>query len=70
DAYHPETGEMGKQLLTIDGATLRDDGKTLVLQVPKLRPVDQLHLRLSVSDVGGSAFSEDIYWTIHAIPSN
>ncbi len=68
DAYHPETGDVGKQHISITGAKLIDDGKTLILQVPKLRPVDQLHLRLQLIDTLREPFGEDIYWTIHAIP--
>ena len=69
NAYHPETGEVGKQNLKIVGAKLSDDGKSLTLQVPELRSVDQLHLRLNLIDAAGEAFAEDIYWTIHAIPT-
>lgn len=69
EAYHPETGEVGKQDLAISGAKLSGDGKSLTLQVRQLRPVDQLHLRLNLTDVDGEAFSEEIYWTIHAIPT-
>lgn len=69
DKHHPETGEVGTQDLTIAGAKLSDDRKMLTLHVPQLRPVDQLHLRLKLLGTDGEAFSEDIYWTIHAIPS-
>jgi len=68
DAYHPETGKPGKQGVTIAGAKLSDDRKMLTLRVPQLRPVDQLQLRLNLTDAEGATFSEDIYWTIHAIP--
>ncbi len=68
DAYHPETGDVGKQDVSITGAKLSDDGKTLLLQVPKLQPVNQLHFRLQLIDKLGEPFGEEIYWTIHAIP--
>ena len=41
----------------------------LTLQVPELQPVDQLQLRLNLTDAEGATFSEDIYWTMHAIPA-
>ena len=68
DAYHPETGEVGKQVLTIAGAKLSDNWKTLTVHVPQLRPVDLLHLRLNLADAEGATFSDELYWTIHAIP--
>ena len=68
DAFHPETGEVGKQELLIDSATLSPDGKLLTLHVPQLCPVDQLHLRLNVTDATGKSFAEEVYWTIHRIP--
>lgn len=67
--FHPETGEIGEQSLPIESATLSDDGKTLSLHTPDLRPVDQLHLQLKVVDASGEPFNEDIFWTIHRIPN-
>lgn len=69
DHFHPETGEVGSQSLSIESATISDDGKTLSLKTPNLRPVDQLHLQLKVVDASGEPFTEDIYWTIHGIPN-
>ena len=68
DAYHPETGKVGKQDVFIAGAKLSDNGKMLILQVPNLQPVNQLHVRLKLTDRIGEPFSEEVYWTIHAIP--
>ncbi|MGB7326005.1 MAG: DUF6797 domain-containing protein [Rubripirellula sp.] len=69
DHFHPETGEVGEQSLSIELATISDDGKTLSLNTPNLLPVDQLHLQLNVVDASGEPFNEDIYWTIHGIPN-
>lgn len=69
DAYHPETGEVGKQSLLINAVSISEDGKTLSLKTPSLRPVDQLHLQIEVVDSNGNPFIESIYWTIHAIPN-
>jgi hypothetical protein len=35
-----------------------------------LQPVDQLHLQLNVASEDGVPFVEEVYWTIHKIPSN
>lgn len=53
DLYHPETGEVGKQSLPIDSVSVSDDGKTLSLGTSKLRPVNQLHLKIDVMDASG-----------------
>lgn len=68
DQYHPETGEVGKQSVTISGVRLSDDLKTVLLEIPELRPVDQLHLQIQVDDKAGLTFKEQVYWTIHAVP--
>ncbi|NNJ24130.1 DUF6797 domain-containing protein [Alienimonas chondri] len=68
--YHPDTGEVGKQTVTIAGATLSEDGRSVTLKVPDLQPVEQLHLTLNVADRDGEAFSEEVYWTIHALPED
>lgn len=70
DQYHPETGEVGKQSLPIESASVSEDGKTLSLKTSKLRPVNQLHLQLDVMDSSGKPFKEQVYWTIHGIPKN
>ncbi len=67
--FDPTTGNEGKQQLSITRATLSGDGKVVTLQVSGLCPVDQLHLKLDVTDAEGNRFSESIYWTIHAIPN-
>lgn len=70
DLYHPETGEVGKQDLPIESVSLSENGKTLSLWTPNLRPVDQLHLHMEVQDCNGNPFNEDVYWTIHGIPND
>ncbi|MFH5803668.1 DUF6797 domain-containing protein [Alienimonas sp. DA493] len=67
--YRPDTGEPGEQELEIAAATLSDDGRTLTLRTPDLRPVDQLHLQLNLRDADGRSFAEEVYWTIHNLPA-
>ena len=56
DVYPLVTGEVSKQDLKISGAKLSDDGKVLSLRLPQLRPVDQLLLRLKLTDSLGEPF--------------
>ncbi|WP_207622118.1 DUF6797 domain-containing protein [Alienimonas californiensis] len=66
--YRPDDGKPGTQELEIAGATLSEDGRTLTLRTPDLRPVDQLHLEVNVRGADGTSFSEEVYWTIHNVP--
>ena len=70
DMFHPETGKVGKEKVKISAATLGADGKSVKLTIPKIRPVNQLHLLLKLNAKDGSPFSEEVYWTINAVPSS
>lgn len=70
DLYHPETGDVGKQAVSINSASVSEDGKMLSLKISNLRPVNQLHLQIDVLDSDGQPFKEDVYWTIHGIPND
>ncbi|WP_246114387.1 DUF6797 domain-containing protein [Rubripirellula tenax] len=67
DHYHPETREPGEQSVVISNVELSDDRKSVLLKIPRLRPVNQLRLQVNVKDESGATFSEDIYWTIHSV---
>ena len=56
---HPETP--GHDPLEVRSAHVLDDGRSLFLEIPQLRPANQLHLRLRV---GGPA--QDLFATVHA----
>ncbi|QDT04111.1 Cytochrome c [Rubripirellula lacrimiformis] len=68
DQYDPRTDQPGTQQLEIHSVQLSADGKQVRLNIPDIRPVDQLRLLVSIEDARGDSFDEEIYWTIHAIP--
>ncbi|TWT80244.1 Cytochrome c [Planctomycetes bacterium CA13] len=68
EMYQPRTGKVGTELVNIAGAKSASDQRSVDLLIPDLRPVHQLHLKLSIRDQEGEPFEEDIYWTIHNIP--
>lgn len=68
EMYSPATGKVGIDPLEVTGVELAEDGHGVLLKIPGLRPVDQLHLILDVADQTGQAFAEEIYWTIHRVP--
>ena len=53
--------------LTIKSANLLEDKKTVFLEIPELRPVNQYKLKLKVRTVDGASMSHDIYGTIHRL---
>ena len=63
--YRPSDDLEGVETLTPQSIQVSPDGKRVILKVPNLIPVDQLHLRLDVTDGDGKRFTEEIYWTIH-----
>lgn len=68
EMYSPATGKVAIDSLDVAGVEIAEDGKSVLLNIPGLRPVDQLHLILDVADETGQAFTEEIYWTIHRVP--
>lgn len=69
DLLHPETGKKGKQTVKTVSASLSDDGMSVKLEMPSIKPVNQLHIRLKLMDRAGELFTEEIYWTINRLPS-
>lgn len=69
DMHSPTTDEVGIESLSIESISMGSDGRSVKLRIPDLIPVDQLHLILRVRGEDGQPLQEEIYWTIHRIPS-
>ena len=65
-AEHP--GEKGHDLLAISSIQLANDKRSVHLQIPALRRVQQVEIRVKVRAMDGTPFSELAYLTINAIP--
>ena len=68
EMYSPTTDEVGPDKVEFTAIKLSSDGRMLDLALEDLRVVDQLHLILNVKSLDDSAFEEEIYWTINALP--
>ncbi len=66
--YNPETDQVGKQRIVIKAVALSDENRSIKLTIPKIRPVNQMHLQMSLTDQSGEPFSQDVYWTINEVP--
>lgn len=65
---HPQ--QKGHDPLTVSKITLEEDGRSVLLHLPKLRPVDQLHITLTVRAGDGHAVHADLFSTIHRVPTD
>ena len=54
DQYSPLTGEPGVEPLEIEAASLSPDGRTVLLEVPRLKPVNQVHILLRLKSESGA----------------
>ena len=55
--------------LTVKSARLLRDGRTVFLEIPDLKPVDQMKIKFNLKSANGTAFTEEIYSTIHRLGS-
>ncbi|WDQ15321.1 DUF6797 domain-containing protein [Rhodopirellula sp. P2] len=80
DQYIPGTAEsenpkVGTQTLEpesveVDAVPNEPGSSRLRLLLPTLAPVDQLQLQLRIRGQDGDSFEEEVYWTIHVVPSS
>jgi hypothetical protein len=59
--------QQGHDDVEVQAATLAPDGKTVTLQVDKLRPVMQMKIAYNLKAADGSAAKNAIYNTINAV---
>jgi len=69
DRYSPQTDKPGVDKIGIESVTLGADGRSVKLNIPHMIPVDQAHLIVRVKAEDGSAFEDEIYWTINRVPA-
>jgi hypothetical protein len=65
---HPEAKEHDK--VTIQSVKLSTDRKTVFLEIPDLRPVDQMRVKFKISAADGTPIAEEIYNTIHRVSTD
>jgi putative heme-binding domain-containing protein len=69
DQYSPKSDKPGIEKLNIVSVSLGADGKSVKLNVPDIKPVNQVHLLINLETKSGEPFEEEIYWTINRVPS-
>ncbi|MFO0427053.1 MAG: LamG-like jellyroll fold domain-containing protein [Planctomyces sp.] len=61
--------EIGHDTVTISGVTVAEDQRSIFVEIPGLKPVDQFHLRMQISAADGKPLEFDLYSTIKALQS-
>lgn len=64
---HP--GEKGHDKLKISDVRLAPDGRSVLLKIPGLRPVNQVEIQLNLGAADGDWFKDLAYLTINAVPT-
>ncbi|HVR73860.1 MAG TPA: DUF6797 domain-containing protein, partial [Planctomycetota bacterium] len=60
-------GQVGHDPVAIASASLLDDGRSVFVEIPSIRPVMQLHLEASLRSREGADVAFDLYATIHGL---
>ena len=69
DRYSPLTDKPGTEPLKIESVTLGSDGRSVKLNIREMIPVDKAHITIRLKAANGTAFADEIYWTINHVPT-
>ena len=69
DRYSPLTDKPGTEPIQIESVTLGSDGRSVKLNIRKMIPVDQAHIKIRIKAVDGTDFADELYWTINHVPT-
>lgn len=58
----------GRDVVEVAGVGLSDDGSKVFLEIPELRPVNQVFMRMALKARDGRVFNEETYLTINRVP--
>ena len=58
----------GRDTIEVSSAKLSADGKTVTLEIPGLKPVMQMGVKVRVRSADAAPVSLDVYLTIHKVP--
>lgn len=62
--------EVGADQVVIKGVTLSNDRKSVVLTIPDIQPVHQVHMKINLLAADQTKFKEEAYLTINAVPES
>lgn len=65
-----DPGRRGRDPVEISSATLATDGKTVLLEIPDMKPVHMLRVRCRIRAADGARVSLDMYFTVHRLAAS
>ena len=68
EVWVSDAAKKGRESLDITGAKLGKDGRSVILKIEGLRPVNQQSLKWDIKAADGTPISQEIQQTIHEIP--
>ncbi|MAB87951.1 MAG: hypothetical protein CMJ90_00640, partial [Planctomycetes bacterium] len=60
-------GHRRRDKVTVKSATLQPDKRTVFLEIPGIKPVMQMHLKVDLESTGGDEITIDIWNTINKL---
>ena len=67
--YLPGTDKTGREKIKIEKVTLAPDGKTVLLSIDTIKPVNQMKIELNLEADDDEPFEDMAYLTINRVPS-
>ncbi|MCH8965020.1 MAG: hypothetical protein IIB58_08680, partial [Planctomycetes bacterium] len=65
--YRLSDGSEGRDALTVKSVQVSEDGKSVLLEIPDMKPCMQMRIRYRLQAADGARLSHEIYNTIHAL---
>ncbi len=59
----------GRDRMRVQSVKLSDDAKSIVLQLPDMKPVMQMDIRMRIQSADGHPLTHRIHHTVHVVPS-
>jgi len=67
--YSPKSGKVGQDTVEISSVKLEKDGCSVLLQIPDIKPVNQVKMNLKLKSADAKPFHELVYLTINKVPN-
>ncbi len=63
-------GATGNDAVRVRSAVVAEDGRSVLLMMDDLRPVDQMMIRMDITASNGTPYKEVTYLTVHRVPGS
>ncbi len=63
-------GATGNDSVPVRTAVVAEDGRSVLLMIDDIRPVDQMMIRIDIAASNGTPYKEVTYLTVHRVPGS